>query len=85
MFIEQNVDAALGGRLDRWLDAYILPGDIYIPPVQEIDFRELDVRGRLLGPSVTIVNEVPRQVFFPFIDLRQDFQREIELSVHEVR
>lgn len=33
LFIEQDVDAPLGGRLDRWLAANDNPGTIYLPLV----------------------------------------------------
>ena len=33
LFIEQNVDAPLGNRLDRWFDAFNTGGDIYLPLV----------------------------------------------------
>jgi len=31
LFIDQNVDAPLGGRVDRWFDGYGLPGTVYLP------------------------------------------------------
>jgi len=31
LFIDQNVDAPLGGRVDRWFQGYGLPGDVYLP------------------------------------------------------
>jgi hypothetical protein len=33
LIIDQDVDAALGGRLDRWFDAYNTPGTVYLPLV----------------------------------------------------
>ena len=33
MIVNQDVDYALGGRLNRWLDGYSVPGDIYLPLV----------------------------------------------------
>ena len=31
LFIDQNVDAPLGGRVDRWFQGYGLPGDVFLP------------------------------------------------------
>jgi hypothetical protein len=31
LFVEQDVDAPLGGRLDRWFDAYAAGGTVYLP------------------------------------------------------
>lgn len=33
LFIEQDVDAPLAGRVDRWFDGYGLPGTVYLPLV----------------------------------------------------
>jgi hypothetical protein len=33
LFIEQDVDAPLGDRLDRWFDSYNTAGDVYLPLV----------------------------------------------------
>jgi len=33
LFVEQDVDAPLGGRLDRWFDAYAAGGTVYLPLV----------------------------------------------------
>ena len=33
LFIEQDVDAPLAGRLNRWFDGYGLPGTVYLPLV----------------------------------------------------
>lgn len=33
LLIEQNVDAPIGGRLDRWFDGHGLPGTVYLPLV----------------------------------------------------
>lgn len=31
IFVEQNVDAPLADRVDRWFDGYGLPGTVYLP------------------------------------------------------
>lgn len=31
LFIDQDVDAPLGGRVDRWFQGYGLPGTVYLP------------------------------------------------------
>ena len=33
LIIDQNVDAPLGGRLDRWFDAFNTGADVYLPVV----------------------------------------------------
>jgi hypothetical protein len=33
LFIDQDVDAPLGGRVDRWFQGYGLPGTVYLPLV----------------------------------------------------
>ena len=33
LFIEQDVDAPLAGRVSRWFDGYGLPGTVYLPLV----------------------------------------------------
>ncbi len=42
MFIEQDVDAPLGGRLDRWFDAYATPGTVYLPLVMVDSGNQID-------------------------------------------
>jgi hypothetical protein len=34
LFIEQDVDAPLGGRVDRWFQGYGQPGTVYLPLTQ---------------------------------------------------
>lgn len=50
----------------------------------EIDFTELEIRGELVRPSITLVSDIKRESF-NFINLRADFNPEIEQSLSEVR
>lgn len=60
LFINQNVDAPHGGRVDRWFQGYGLPGDVYLPITMvdsgndvssgEIDF--IDVYSEMVDTSL---------------------------------
>lgn len=50
----------------------------------EIDFTELELRGELVRPSVVLVSDIKRESF-NFINLRADFNPEMQESLNEVR
>lgn len=56
-----------------------------IPAVTEIDFGTVDVKAGVEGPDGVAVTEPPRPKFNPLIRLRSDFDREIALSLSEIR
>lgn len=60
LFIDQNVDAPLGGRVDRWFQGYGLPGSVNLPIAMvdsghdvssgEVDF--IDVYSEMVDTSL---------------------------------
>ncbi len=42
LIIDQDVDAPLGGRLDRWFDSYNAPGTVYLPLVMLDSGEQID-------------------------------------------
>ena len=42
LIIDQDVDAPLGGRLDRWFDSYNTPGTVYLPLVMVDSGEQID-------------------------------------------
>lgn len=63
MFIEQDVDATLGGRLDRWFDAYATPGTVYLPLVMVDSGNQIDSGDtsftRIYGDMIDLALERP--------------------------
>jgi len=63
MFIEQNVDAAIGGRLDRWFDAHATPGTVYLPLVMIDSGNQIDsgdtLFTRIYGDMIDLALERP--------------------------
>jgi hypothetical protein len=55
------------------------------PPPQIEDFSEVYVEGQLIRPSAGIVSERIRATFPILIELRPDFDREMQESVYQVR
>jgi len=65
LFIEQDVDASMGNRIDRWFDGFRCPGNVYLPLVMvdsgncvnngEQDFQEVYadiIDGALARPTM---------------------------------
>lgn len=51
----------------------------------EIDFEAVDVSGELLKPSGSLLVDRKRATFNPLIQIRKDFNVEMQASVDEVK
>lgn len=51
----------------------------------EIDFEGVEIAGELVRPQGTLILERHRAQFNPLIKLRKDFDKEIDLSVNEIK
>lgn len=54
-------------------------------PETHIEFGELEVGGDLVGPQIEILAEVQHKGFNPLIELRSDFDAEMDQSVNQVK
>ena len=50
-----------------------------------IDFGEIDVNGQLVKPDITPITVAQRPAFNPLIQLRSDFNKEMNASVNDIR
>ena len=51
----------------------------------EIDFEGIDIEGQLVKPQGALVLERKTAAFNPLIQLRTDFNNEMNLSVQEIK
>ena len=50
-----------------------------------IDFGEIDVSGQLIKPDITPITVALRPTFNPLIQLRSDFNKEMNASINDIR
>ena len=51
----------------------------------EIDFEGIEVEGQLIKPQGSLILDRKTAAFNPLIKLRTDFDKEMELSVQEIK
>ncbi len=74
LFIDQDVDAPLGGRVDRWFDGYGVPGTVYLP------LAMVDSGHDISTGSVNYVN-----VYSEMVDTSLDRAPKAQMTVASIR